>query len=115
MLISLFSFFIRVLIVEAIANLTTNTYIFEPYRQWIERLESYISKYTGDKLTYSVNCHLCTSTQISLIINLTYLLDTNLYIYIGLSILMGRISYVIHNLYEVLPKLNTFLLIKMNK
>jgi len=109
-----FTFIIKVFIVEALANLIVNTYIFTSYRSWIQTLEQKTSKYTGDKLTYSVNCHLCTSTQIAFILNLSYLLSGNILSFIGISVLTGRTSYILHNIYEILPKINELIIVKMN-
>jgi hypothetical protein len=101
--------FVLSFIIESAANLITESYIFEGYRNFIANLnkdrnpESFLYS-IFDKLKYSSTCHLCTSHQLSFLVCLIPTLP-----FVGLnpffqllinSLFIGRLSYILHALYD---------------
>lgn len=91
--------------VESLANLTSNTLIFDKWRLLLGYIGERLKFYSDDGtniLGYLGECHLCTSHQISLILplfysNLNYFPTTYLIInYLILSLIIGRGSYILH-------------------
>ena len=103
-----FTIILLSLVIESAANLLTESYIFESYRQLIANLNKDRNPHSFlyslfDKLKYSSTCHLCTSHQLSFLLsaipNLPF--SDNLFLQIVInSLLIGRLSYLFHALFD---------------
>lgn len=93
------------LTIESGANLITESYIFEGYRNlWVSLKEKDTPfKLLFDKLAYSSSCHLCTSHQLSFFVCLvpTLPFTSSLILQVLVNaLLIGRTSYLFHVVYE---------------
>jgi len=100
----LFLFFITSFVIENIASLLTESYIFADYRKYIENLKE---NSFSTKLKYSSTCHQCTSQQLALIFSFfvtrvdMFPIELNtFFIYLLNALALGRASYLLHVAYD---------------
>lgn len=110
--ITLFIYFITsILFTEGLSYLITNSQLFSGWRIVVANIGKRLNLIDAQGINYfdyMVNCHLCTSHQIALFVSIyqPYLLifptNTVLLNIIITTVLVGRLSYIIFSIYEVL-------------
>lgn len=103
MIYYLINLFLLTFAIENLASLITESYIFSFYRERVEKLKDNI---ITTKLKYSSTCHQCTSQQLALLISFFLpifpLPLPSILIYFLNALIIGRLSYLLHSLYEKL-------------
>lgn len=107
---------ISLVFTEGLSYLITNSQLFQLWRDLLTnrgKQLNLIDSYGTNYLEYMVQCHLCTSHQIAIFVSIfqpyIYEFPTNIVVLniIITSILIGRTSYILFNIYELL---NTWLI-----